>query len=394
MLSSFRAVLARPGAWPLAIACLLGWFSAIGTALAVVLAVHHATGSFALAGAASATQAIASAVFAPLRGRLVDRHGSAGLLTILAGLLVGTAVFVWGCLDRVDPIYFAGVAFMGGFALPLIGVARARWPVVAGGELVATAHALNAATSDCAQLGAPTLVAGVSLALSPLGALVVLVGGATLAAILLIRLGIPRQESEQAGQRDFFGVVRGNSGLQAIIIGDLGMGAWSAGMTIVVVAIAARHGHAALGGLLLAAGALGSVVMSVLAGSGVLRARIGTRYVTGAGISAAGLLLLLLSTALPTVAVAMVIVGAGLGLENVAVFQALDAVSPTGHSTEAFTWLTTSSAAGAAIGAALSGQLIHHSTMAARIFLLIAALIVATVLFFRRGEFDIETSDR
>lgn len=392
MLSSFRAVLARPGGCALGIACLLGWFSAIGTGLAVVLAVHHATGSFALAGTASATQALTCAALAPFRGRLVDRRGGVGLLTILIGLWVGAAVFVWGCIDHADTICLAGVALMGALAPPLIGVARARWPVVAGEKLTDTAHALNAATSDCAQLGAPTLVAGVSLALSPLVALVVLVGGAGVAAILLIRLGIPRPQRLRTGERDLLGVLRGNRGLRAIVLGDLGMGAWSAGMTIVVVAIAARHGHPALGGLLLAAGALGSIAMSVLAGSSVVRAGAGTRYLTGAAVSAIGLLVLLLSTALPIVAVAMVIAGAGLGLENVAVFQSLDTVSPAGRTTEAFTWLTTSSAAGAAIGAALSGQLVSHSNIAARLFILAAALIAAIVLFFQRAQLDHATS--
>ena len=74
MLSLFGAVLVRPGARALSAACLLGWFSAIGTSLAVVLAVHRATGSFALAGAASAIQAIGSAVLAPFRGRLVGHN--------------------------------------------------------------------------------------------------------------------------------------------------------------------------------------------------------------------------------------------------------------------------------------------------------------------------------
>jgi len=389
MLSPFRAVLARPGARSLAFVSLLGWFSSTGTPLAVVLAVHHATGSFALAGAASATQAVASAVFAPLRGRLVDRRGGTALLGLTAGLATGAALVAWGCLADLDAVLFVGTALLGSFTLPLIGVARSRWPTVAGPELTHTAHALNAALSDCAQLAAPALVAGVSIAVSPTGALVVLVVGACLAAATLINAGLPRHAPGDSSQRDLLGVLRGNPGLQAIVVGDVAMGAWTAGMAIVVVAIAAHHGDASLGGLLLAAGALGSIVMSVLAGTGALKAPPVSRYVAGASLSVVGLLALLLVSTLPTVAIALIVAGAGLGLENVAVFETLDLVSPKGRSIEAFTWLTTASAAGTALGAALSGRLVEQSITAARLFILAAALVGALVVIVRRGRFGV-----
>lgn len=50
MLSSYRALLARGGAAQLAFACALGWLSYTGYSLAIILAVHAATGSFAVAG--------------------------------------------------------------------------------------------------------------------------------------------------------------------------------------------------------------------------------------------------------------------------------------------------------------------------------------------------------
>lgn len=384
MFSPFRALLARPGAWPLAAACTLGWFCAIGTSLALVLAVHKSTGSFALAGAAVATQAVAAAVLAPLRGRLVDRRGAAGLLTLAAGEAVGGALVVWGCASDAHTLVLIATALLGACALPLIAAARGLWPTVAGPKLAQTAHAFNAALSDCAQLAAPTLVAGISLAVSPLGAFATLVGSAVVAALLLAHFGLPRHRPVARSGLDLTGVLRHNPGLQTIVVGDLAMGAWTAGTEITVIAIAAQQGHAALGALVLATLALGSIVMSLLAGTGRLLTDPGSRYVVGAALSSVGLLGFLFAGALPVVAAALIVTGAGLGLQNVAVYEALDHVSPPGRSTEAFTWLTTASAGGGALGALLGGRLVGHSTGTARLVVLAIATAGGFIVAARR----------
>jgi MFS family permease len=151
--------------------------------------------------------------------------------------------------------------------------------------------------------------------------------------------------------------------------------------------IASHHGDASLGGLLLAAGALGSIAMSLMAGTGALKTSPASRYVTGAGLSVVGLAALVFLSSLPGVTAALIVIGAGLGLENVAVFEALDLVSPRGRSTEAFTWLTIASAAGTALGAALSGRLVEQSSSVARLFLLAAALVGLLVVAARRQAF-------
>lgn len=78
MFSSYRALLARAGARPLVLACGLAWISFTGYVLAIILAVHAATSSFAVAGGVVASFSAASALGAPVRGRFLDRLAPAG----------------------------------------------------------------------------------------------------------------------------------------------------------------------------------------------------------------------------------------------------------------------------------------------------------------------------
>ncbi len=75
--------------------------------LGIVLLAEHETGSYAFAGAVSATALIANAVFAVVQGRLLDRLGQARVLPLLitvwgAGLAASDAVADRGLAGLVD----------------------------------------------------------------------------------------------------------------------------------------------------------------------------------------------------------------------------------------------------------------------------------------------------
>src|SRR3954452_22579636 len=152
-MSTYRALLARPGASSLAVACGIGWLSFGAYGLAVVLAVHEATGSFGAAGAAVAAFAVGSGALAPLRGRFVDARGPRALAAFAPLHAAGLALLALGCAGgwgRGGLVVLAGVA--GAPCPPLIATARSVWPAVAGPELTRAAHALNAALGDAAMV--------------------------------------------------------------------------------------------------------------------------------------------------------------------------------------------------------------------------------------------------
>src|SRR4051794_41896107 len=80
----FREVLRTPHVPRLVASSLLGRLPDGMTALALILLVHEATGSFAVSGLCTAAYALSGGCTAPLKGRWIDRRGQAGALVACA----------------------------------------------------------------------------------------------------------------------------------------------------------------------------------------------------------------------------------------------------------------------------------------------------------------------
>ena len=129
MLDPYREVLRVPGAVAFVVAGLVARLPISMQTLGVVLLVRATTGSYALAGAVSATFALAQALLAPLLGRLVDRHGQArvllpALLLYAAGLGGLVALALAGAPSWT--LFPAAAVFGGSYPSPV------RWYGLAG----------------------------------------------------------------------------------------------------------------------------------------------------------------------------------------------------------------------------------------------------------------------
>src|SRR3954468_24887657 len=82
----FGGILSAPHVPRLVASSLLGRLPDGMAALALVLLVHHASGSFALSGVATAAVAGAAGCAAPFKGRWIDAHGQAGMLAASTAL--------------------------------------------------------------------------------------------------------------------------------------------------------------------------------------------------------------------------------------------------------------------------------------------------------------------
>lgn len=381
MFSQYRALLARARARRLALASALGWFALASYALAIILAVHAATGSFSLAGAAVGAFSAGSGLAAPARGRLIDTYGARGLVVVAVAHAGAASGLVLGCALHGSASWLVGAAALAGVsAPPLIATARMLWADVAGPALATPAHALNASLGDVAQLLSPGLTGALAAVFAPSAALAVLVA----AAALIARVGRYRRPASRARTGQLWGAIPQSSSLRTLVACDVAGGLWTGGFEVTVTSLASTHGSAELAAVPLRAGALGGILASLWVGSRPVTPPAAARYLGGSVLVAVVLPLAVIRPSLATVTVIALVAGAGYGVLGAALFELLDHVVSADRAVEAFPWLTTGQAAGTAAGAAAAGALTRHGNADAFALVAACAAVGAVIAASRR----------
>ena len=356
---AYVSVWRLPSAPVLLIAGFAGRLPSAMVPLALLLMVQQQTGSYAAAGLASATLGVASALMAPVLGRLADRRGARRVLLTQAfayPLLVALLLAVVLAGAPVAAIVAASAA--AGAATPLVsGTVRALWSRV-DPRVRPTAFALDATATELVFVVGPSLVALLSVVASPAVAVAVsgvlaMAGALGIATSAATRAWVP---VAGAGASLFATVVA--PGMPRVLLSGaavmLGFGA----LEVAIPAYADAAGAPGMSGALLALWALGSVAGGLWFGARVVSSSLPRQYRWGllgvtiglaplAWVSspwALGALLFLGGTAIaPTLTVQNSLVGS---------------IAPVYATTEAFTWLSTITVGASAIGAALGGGLI------------------------------------
>lgn len=395
MLSTYRATLALPGARTLAIACALAWLTTSTYGLGLILAVHHATGSFGVAGTAAGAFALGTALLAPWRGRLVDRRGPHVLrpLAVTHALLVAILL---ATADAVPPAATAGIAVLAGALVPpLIAVARTRWTQLASSpDDARPGHALNAVLADTSSVVGPVAVAALAVVTGPGLAVALFLPGLLAAAGLLAR-GTPAAASRATATASRDDVtpdpepevpaarvargIPGGAGFRMLLATETLLAVAFGAFDLIAPALGAASGSPNLGAAALAAFAGGSAAAGLWSGAINEAARPARRLLGGLLLTAATFAVASAAPSVLVLAAAGVPAGVGVGLAFVAVLELLDAVVPEDRSVEAFTWLTAGGGLGAAAGAILAGRLIAAGHDAAAVALCAIAVGVAAL---------------
>jgi MFS family permease len=329
--------------------------------LALLLLVRENGGSYAAAGAVSGLYFVATAIGAPISGRLVDRRGQARIplsrAVIFPALLVGVCALA--LLDAPLALIGAAAAAAGGLMPPVGASLRSLWPrMFADAELRAAAYALEASLQEITFIVGPLLVALLTAAASPVLALGVaaVVGGVGTMLIALaepVRAWRPEEERHAAS---ILGALESRGVLTIIGLSGclgLGFGATEVGFP----AFAELHGGAELGSIPLSLFAGGSLVGGLVAGARVTMPPLRLLRVS-AVLLTLGLALPLLGWSLPSMGVLAFLAGLAIAPVVMSAYGLVDAVAARGTAAEAFSWITTAVFAGFSVGMALGGTLI------------------------------------
>jgi MFS family permease len=328
--------------------------------LPLVLLTQAATGSYAVSGSALAAHAACFAASAPLRGRIIDRHGARTALppfvvvnaATIAALPPAAAAHAGWLL-----VVLAGVA---GLSIPPMGAAmRLEWQRILGrgDERLSQAYAFEAAAQVSLFVVGP-LSAGVAVAaLRPPATLEI---SAVMAAIPGLAFALEAGAEPAPAKADCgrLGPIR-LPGVRTLVLAaalaDTGLGA----VELTVTAFAQQHGESAAAGALLSVFAASSVLGGTFYGSRSWRSPPAFRLALLASIGAAALLPLALAHSLVALACLLIVAGLPSTAQWAASSLALDTVAPPGGAAEAYTWLSTANGAGFAIGGLMAGTAVE-----------------------------------
>ncbi|MBN9630753.1 MAG: MFS transporter [Actinobacteria bacterium] len=397
------ASLRLPGALRAFVPALIGRSALAMAGLAVLLAVQEGTGSFALAGLASAAFGLANVVAAPWRARAVDRWGQPRALGLLG--IVQAAGFVgFGIVSAVAtaPGSVAGwsvaLAVVVGLSAPPLGAAmRVVWSSLTdAGPQREKAFSLDAVAEELLFVGGPVAITAIIVASSRSVGLFVTAGVGLVGTLGLITSRAsaalsgtpPRAREHRARPLVVPGFLR-------VLVVLTGVGAVLGVVEIGAPALAADEGAVAVSGWLLAAFAAGSAAGGLLYGHVRWRASLGVRLLVLC--AAIGLTAVAVSPlgSLPLFAGGLVLLGAFLAPSLITGYLVADTVVAPDGRTEASAWINTAVNLGASLASAVAGAVIDASgTGVALLVVGVVAVALAAVVPVRRLRGAEETVDQ
>lgn len=380
LLAPYRSLLATPGTRAFVLAGLVGRFPLSMLGLGAVLLVSALTGSYAVAGAVSATLALSSGAASPVMGSLSDRRGQQPVLLVgLSGHVLGVTGLVCAATLHAPTWTLFPPAVLAGAGTPPIGsFVRARWTALVGGTpQLNTAFSLESVLDEVVFVVGPVLATSLSTLLWPAAGLVTATALATAGSLLLA--GQHSTQPAPVGARERTGTAMRVPGLRAIVLIFVVVGSAFGTSEVAMVAFAQEHGSTAASGPLLAALGCGSLVAGLLYGTVHWVRPLHQRFVLGIAGLTLGVILVALAPNIPLMAVAAVVAGLAIAPTVVAGMGLVEALVPPAARTEGFAWVSTAIAGGFALGAYLAGRVID-TTSGHRAFLVMVAAAVLALL--------------
>ncbi|MDA0161488.1 MFS transporter [Solirubrobacter ginsenosidimutans] len=339
------------------VSSLVGRAPATALSLVLVLRTKELTGSFAAAGLASGSNALANAVCSPVLGRWLDRRGQPPIL-LVGAVVSALAMAAFAALPHgVSLAAILPCAVVAGAAMPPLGAClRTLWPLLLESpERLHAAFALDAAAIEVVYIAGPVLIAGAlgawSLSASAVACAVLLVLGTVVFATS------PSSRGWRPGVREESGGALRAPGVRTLAVVFVLIGLAFGAIEVAVPAAADHAGSQGAASLLLGGWGLGSLVGGLFATrSAAPRDPVG-RLCVYLTLLTCGHLLLALPSGLLVLGALLFLSGAVIAPSFGLAYGLVEGAAAAGTVTEAYTWLSTGLAGGIAAGAALAGVL-------------------------------------
>ena len=358
--ATYRTLLRAPGAAPFFLTAAVGRVGIAMTSLGIVWLVHARTGSYATAGLVTGGFAVAEAVAGPQLARLIDRFGQHRVLppALLAHAAAVAILLTLVAGGTPDWLMTAGGVLVGATIPQLGALSSARWAALLRDERaegLPTAFALESLANEMAYLAGPALV-------SILGASGYPEVGTVLAATLVVAGGLcfaaqrrTAPPASGAGERHRTGRSLLRPGFAVLVGVNLVIGVFFGAMQISVTAFAVEHKAAATAAVLFTVSSCAALVAGWLYGLRRWRTAPPVQLAVATAGLAVGCLALLVAGSPVELGIGVALTG--MAIPPILVLCTLLAQSAVHQAvlTQAFVWLNSASAAGAASAAAATG---------------------------------------
>jgi MFS family permease len=348
-------------------------------ALALLLRAHEQTGSYAVAGMAATSFALALAASSPWYGRLLARGNVAATL-VASGVLAAVSRTALGLLPLSHVALLLVAAGAGASSPPLQTCLRVLFSRLPDDDTRRSALALEGSLIEVIYLVGPLLVAatvpvspGFPLVLSGVMCLAGAVGTASNPAVRALRLEPP--PDRRAGALAYPGVR-----LLLVPSGLVTLGL--AGIDVAVAAYATSRGAPGLAGALLALLSVSSLLSGLRYGALTQRSRLSRRLAGYSTLVAVGATLAVTVHLPVLLAACLVAAGIGLAPALTAILELIGVHAPDHARAAAYAWGSTANGLGTAVGSTLAGFLVVAGGPAAGFALAAAAstLIAAVAM--------------
>ncbi|GGW92884.1 MFS transporter [Streptomyces noursei] len=372
--SPYARIFAVPGTRAFTAAGLLARLPMGMFGVSAVLMIAGSRGSYALAGAVTATGLAATALVGPWTARLVDRHGQARIAVPATAVAVLGSLALLLCVRAGAPDWTLFASYAATATTPNTGgMSRARWAHLFRDDPAArhTANAFEQAADELCFLLGPVLATLLCTSVAPEA------GTAVAAALLLtgvLLLAAQRRTEPPAVPRPpgrtHLRPPAGSPpaplrtrGLPPLLLTFLATGAVFGSLEVATIAYADAHGFRPAAGGLLALQAAGSGAAGLLFGLLPPAARPGRRFLACLAAMAALLTLPLLAAASGApvlLAVALLIAGTATAPTMVTGMGLVQSRTPAGRLNEGLTLAVTALLTGVAAGSATGGWTAEH----------------------------------
>jgi hypothetical protein len=331
--------------------------------IGTVVFMKSSAGGFAVAGLVAGAVSGGIALGAVVQGRRADSGGAATLIPLAVAHVVAMGTLLELGSRGVSAAILAVVGLAVGVTVPpTSSILRTAYPSVLANapQRLRAAFALDSALTDVTYVAGPTLVSIGVLVASPSAALVAAALAALTSAVVLIVRGpqfAPRPRERRSSRLSALAA----PGIRTLTLATLPLGAAFGAWEVAYPAYGSARGDLALGGLVLSLAAIASSAASLVYGARSSRnpanvlVRHGVWVVPMFALPAA-------ATSVPAVALLTIPAGLVIGPWTVARNQLTGPLAAPGTLVEAYAWQVTALLVGTAVGTAIAGVLIDHTT--------------------------------